>query len=194
MSVKEQKLSLPLDEADVRRLSLGDVVYLSGTIYQMRGCAHAKVVSCLERQIPLPFDLGNGVIYHAFSLVQKRGQSWQLYYAGGTLSFRMNRFLPAIIRGLGIRAVVGKAGGGVGGEVLQAMRECGCVHLSQIGGCPAFYRRQISDCFHVYWEDLGNEMVLELKVDDFGPLVVSADTAGRQLYRPGSYVTQEMYR
>lgn len=79
-------------------------------------------------------------------------------------------------------------------NVVEAMREHACVHLVQVGGTPAFHRKLIEDKIKVYWEDLGLERVIEYKFKNFGPLVVSVDTTGRQIFKEESFKAQELHK
>lgn len=191
--VKEIELRTPLRAEDVRGLKVGDVVYLSGVAHQMRRVAHARACEYLDEGRELPFDLTNGVVYHAWSAIQESGERWMVRYVGGTLSMRMSRYLPALLKTYDIHAIVGKAGAPVSEDAKQAMREVGCVHLGQISGCAA-YRPCFADEARVYWEDLGDERVAALTLNRLGPLVVCIDAAGNEIYKAGSYVIPNFYR
>ena len=122
-----KKLTTPLGEAEVRGLGLGDIVYLSGRIFTARTAFHVLV---LERGIVPPLDFGlYNVMAHCGPVMKKdEAGRWVAVHAGGTTSNRLERFGPAIIRALGLRAVIGK--GTMGEGSAMAMRELGCVHLT----------------------------------------------------------------
>lgn len=191
---RQWHLEAPLDEATVRALRVNDVVYLSGPAVQMRGPACARALEYLGGERELPFSARDGILYHAYSATEFREGRWQLHYVGPTLSFRMDKFLAGLLRGVGFRTVIGKAGGGLSAATAQVMRELGCVHLVQIGGTPAYHRSRIDDRIHIFWEDLETERGVEYLFREFGPLVVSVDTEGGTLFREGSYVPQELYK
>ncbi len=190
--MREIELRIPLTLEDVRDLHVGDVVYLSGVVHQMRRVAHARIAEYLEQGRALPFDLANGAIYHAWGAIEPSGGRWLVRYMGATLSMRMSRHLPVVLKRFDIHAVIGKAGASVSPEAKAAMREVGCVHLGQISGCAA-YRGCIADEVGVYWEDLGREKIAAITLDRLGPLVVCIDVHGNEIYRPGSYTVPRFY-
>lgn len=58
-------LSTPLKEEDVRRLKVGDVVYLSGHIFTARDMAHFRIQSLLKEGGSLPKDFAGAAVFHA---------------------------------------------------------------------------------------------------------------------------------
>ena len=59
----KKQLSAPFSEADIRELSAGDQVYLSGTVYTGRDAAHKRLVNMLDNGEKLPVDLNGQAIY-----------------------------------------------------------------------------------------------------------------------------------
>ncbi|MEM2225864.1 MAG: FumA C-terminus/TtdB family hydratase beta subunit [Candidatus Bathyarchaeia archaeon] len=177
---KEVRLETPLSEGDARALRVGDVVYLTGTIYQIRLGGHLKALECAEKGQRLPFDLEGSVIYHAFSSIVRTNAEWRLNYIGATTSALLNKYEPSLIRRFKVRGIIGK--GGMDGATLEAMKEVGCVYLAQVGGASALYTSRIERVQAAYWEELGAERVFALKVRDFGPLHVGMDSHGNSLY------------
>lgn len=177
---KEVKLKTPLSEGDARALRVGDVVYLTGTIYQIRLGGHLKALECAEKGQRPPFDLEGSVIYHAFSSITRTDSEWRLNYIGATTSALLNKYEPSLIRRFKVRGIIGK--GGMDGATLKAMGEIGCVYLAQVGGASALYTSRVEGVQAAYWEDLGAEKVFALKVKDFGPLHVGMDAHGNSLY------------
>ncbi len=179
MDKMQKILKTPLTENDVRKLTAGEIVYLSGRVYTARDKAHARILECLNSGKKPPFDLGGGVIFHAGPLV-KKDKNWQMVAIGPTTSFRMNGPTPEIIEKLGIRAIIGK--GGMCPKSQAAMRNK-CVYLSMTGGCAATGAKSVEKIAGVWWPDLGTaEAVWGLDVKKLGPLVVSMDARGRNLY------------
>ncbi|MEM2082696.1 MAG: FumA C-terminus/TtdB family hydratase beta subunit [Candidatus Bathyarchaeia archaeon] len=177
---KEVRLETPLNEGDARALRVGDVVYLTGTIYQIRLGGHLKALECAEKGQRPPFDLEGSVIYHAFSSIVRTDAEWRLNYIGATTSALLNKYEPPLIRKFKVRGIVGK--GGMDGATLEAMKEVGCVYLAQVGGASALYTSRIERVQAAHWEELGAERVFALKVKDFGPLHVGMDAHGNSLY------------
>mgnify|MGYP000999233987 FL=1 len=54
------KLKTPLSEDQTGKLRIGDIVYVSGTIYTARDSAHKRMV-----EEGAPVDLKDAVIFHA---------------------------------------------------------------------------------------------------------------------------------
>lgn len=179
---KEFNLNLPITESQVRELKVGDIVYLNGIIVQMRSPAHARAAEYFEEGRELPFNLSDGAVLHGFSCNKKEEGSWQLCYLGPTLSYRMSKYAPALILKGNVRVFIGKAGDGMSEETSEAMQQFGCVHLSQGGGVTAYNTSQIVRLIDVYWEDLAPDHVFAYEVKGMGPLIVTMDTFGQNLY------------
>ncbi len=177
----EFTLSLPISGKDVRKLKVGDVVYLTGVLVTARDRAHHRILRFLSEGKKLPVRMEEGVIYHCGPLARKEGSGWKIVSAGPTTSERVDAFLPQIIRALRVRAVVGK--GGVRRKTAEAMREMRCVYLAFPGGCGALAAQRVKGVKRIYWSDLGlPEALWVLEVEDFGPLFVGIDTKGKNRY------------
>jgi fumarate hydratase subunit beta len=178
--VAEYRLRTPLSESDVRRLRVGDIVYLTGVIYTARDAAHRRIVEYLKENKPLPFDLRGGVIYHCGPVVAKRGDQWIVLAGGPTTSTRMELYEYEAIEKLGVRMVIGK--GGMGKRTAEACARYGAVYATYTGGAGVLAAQSIKRVLDVYWLDLGiPEAVWVFEVEDFGPLVVAIDSTGRNL-------------
>lgn len=172
------KLKIPLSRKDTEKLKVGDMVYLSGVIYTARDSAHKKMV-----EEGSPVDLEGAVIFHAGPIINtdvNDANKYQLVAIGPTTSTRMNSYQPHLIDE-GVKAVIGK--GGMDDKTGEALQRNGAVFLSAVGGCAALYVRLVKNIIKVHWIDLGvPEAVWELEVKDFGPLFVTMDSHGGNLY------------
>ena len=56
-------LTPPLSDAEVENLNIGDLVYITGTIYTARDAAHKRLIALLDAGKKLPVDLSDQVIY-----------------------------------------------------------------------------------------------------------------------------------
>jgi L(+)-tartrate dehydratase beta subunit len=92
----------------------------------------------------------------------------------------MERFSPLLIAQCGVRGIIGK--GGLLEGSTRAMAEHGACYLSIVGGSAALETTQIEEIEEVHWEDLLPECLWKFRVKDFGPLLVSIDSHGRNLY------------
>jgi fumarate hydratase class I len=173
---REVVLTAPLTEAQVRSLKVGDMLLLNGRMFTGRDSVHAY----LMKNNP-PADLNGGVIYHCGPVAVKDGDAWKMNAAGPTTSIREEPYQADVIRKFGVRAVIGK--GGMGAKTLEALKECGAVYLSAIGGAAQFYARCIERVDGVSLLEFGvPEAMWHLHVKDF-PVIVTMDAHGNSLHK-----------
>lgn len=178
----EKLLVTPLTEDQIRSLNIGDVVYLSGHLYTSRDMGHLRMRELIEKGEPLPKDLRGSVIFHAgpVALMQKDG-SWVLRAVGPTTSIRMEAHADLVGK-LGVRAIIGK--GGMEKDTERCCQEYGYVYLQAAPGCAAKLASGIRKICDVNWIELGvPEAMWDFEADHFGPLVVSMDAKGNNIYR-----------
>jgi fumarate hydratase subunit beta len=176
----EYHLKTPITRADAERLVIGDVVHLTGEMITARDKAHIRMAEYFAAGKPLPFRLEGAVVFHGAPIVKESGGRWEIVAIGPTTSARMNTLEPAVIRH-GARLIAGK--GGMDAGVLEALCECGSAYLSMTGGAAVLGARMVKAVRGVEWEDLGlAEAVWILDVADFGPLTVTMDAHGGDLY------------
>lgn len=180
-----KRLTTPLKEEIVRDLNLGDIVYITGTIYTARDETHLKL---LEEGSPV--DLEGSVIFHCGPIVRKKDEVWEIVAAGPTTSSRMNSLEPETIKRFKIRGIIGK--GGMDTGTLKAMEGYGCVYLAITGGAALLAANAVTKVETVYWLDLGMpEAMWVFCVKDFGPLVVAMDAKGESIYANIDKMVQE---
>ncbi len=172
-----KKLQPPLSEADVRALKAGDEVAVSGVVYTARDMAHKKLCEAIDAGQKMPFELAGAVIYFVGPSPSRPGKV--IGAAGPTTSSRMDTFSPKLIA-RGLRAMIGK--GYRGGEVRDALKKYGAVHLSAIGGAGALLSKYIVSAEVIAYDDLGTEAVRKLEVVDF-PAIVAYDCYGNSVYK-----------
>ena len=173
---REIALSTPLTEEQVRGLTVGDVVLLSGRMYTGRDAVHSHLV----KHDP-PVDLRGAALYHCGPVAVKDGDGWRINAAGPTTSIREEPYQGEVIKRYGVRAVVGK--GGMGAKTLAALKEHGAVYLSAIGGAAQFYSRTIERVDGVSLLEFGTpEAMWHLMVRDF-PAIVTMDAHGNSLHK-----------
>ncbi|KAF5086711.1 FumA C-terminus/TtdB family hydratase beta subunit [Methanobacterium aggregans] len=169
------KLETPLSTHETKKLQVGDTVYLSGKIFTARDSAHKRIV-----EEGAPVNLKGEVIFHAGPIIRKLDDHYEMVAVGPTTSTRMNPYEPQVIR-MGIGAIVGK--GGMDEATSKALQETGTAYLTAVGGCAALYVKSVKKIRSVNWLDLGvPEAMWELEVHEFGPLIVTMDSQGRNLY------------
>jgi fumarate hydratase subunit beta len=175
-------LQLPLSEADVRRLQLGDMVYLSGELVMTAGLpTHQRILEHINAGKPLPIELLNGTLLQFGSYSTEEQGRLKVVYMNPTTSTRFNPLMPTIIRSQQLRAVGGK--GGLDATCAQAMRETGCVYLSFPGGGCTLFSQAIREVVAVAWSDLiVHYRLVKLRVENLGPGTVGIDAHGNSLY------------
>jgi L(+)-tartrate dehydratase beta subunit len=177
--VNTVRLATPLDRAALSGLRAGDIAYLSGRIVTVRDDAHYRR---LRQGVPLPLSLEGLAIFHAGPIMKKiDGERWQAVSIGPTTSMRMESAEAEFLAATGTRLVVGK--GGMGAKTAAACRDYGAAHAVFPGGCAVLAASQVEEVEAVHWLDLGMpEALWALRVRDFGPLIVSIDTLGNNLF------------
>ena len=173
-------LTLPLNERDVKKLKMGQVLSVSGPMVTGRDELHIRALERAKEGGEIPKALTGATLYHCGPIMQKKGDGWVVLAAGPTTSARMNKLEADFIKKFKIRAVIGK--GGMSREVADAMKECGCVYLAATGGTAVTLADE-SRCTGVEWEDLGMAEAMWLfESNNFGPLVVAIDAKGNSIY------------
>ncbi|NLF18016.1 MAG: hypothetical protein GX595_12325 [Lentisphaerae bacterium] len=172
-----RRLTLPLDEAAVRAVSVGDLVTLTGVLCTGRDAVHHY----LAAGGACPVDLRGGVIYHCGPVVIRDGAGWRVTAAGPTTSIREEPYMAALIERHGLRGIIGK--GGMGEATRLACRRHGCLYLHAVGGAAQVLADAIREVRGVHFlERFGApEAIWELRVEDF-PAVVTMDAHGQSLH------------
>ncbi len=182
MGVAEYRLETPIPEEEARKLRVGDVVYISGTIVTARDAAHRRVLEFVEKGEKLPIDLRGLAIYHCGPVIKKIGEEWRAFGGGPTTSTRMEIFEAEFIEKTGIRAVIGK--GGMGEKTAEAMKRFGAFYATFPGGASVLAIKAVKKVKDVFWLDLGMpEAMWVLEVENFGPLLVAIDSCGENLHK-----------
>ena len=179
----ERSLTLPIDEAAVRELRVGDILFLTGRVFTARDEAHRAMLEAHERGEGLPFVPEEMALFHCGPIVRSNGDVWKVIAAGPTTSDRMEIFEDRLLEAFAPRVLIGK--GGMGDRTLAALEKVGAIYAHYTGGAGALAARQIERVEDVHWlEKLGMpEAVWILEVREFGPLLVTMDSRGESLYK-----------
>ncbi len=177
----EYRLKTPISEEEIRKLKIGDIIYLTGTVYTARDAAHRRALQLLNSGQRLPVDFRGMALYHLGPIVRKVGDRWEVVSAGPTTSARMEMYEAEFIEKTGVRIIIGK--GGMGSKTAEACKKFGAVYAIFTGGAGALGAKAIEEVERVEWLDLGMpEALWVLRVKDFGPLTVTIDAEGRNFY------------
>ena len=177
-----RELRLPLAEADVRSLKVGDQVCLTGPVTMTIGLpTHQRMAGLLERGEALPLDLAGGAFVHLSSFNRETAAGHEALYLNPTTSTRYNDLMPTIISKSGVRVVGGK--GGLSAPSVAALREAGCVYLSFLGGGCTLLSHAIRGVASVHWNEYISQFRLTtLDVERLAPAVVAIDANGNSIY------------
>jgi L(+)-tartrate dehydratase beta subunit len=176
-------LDMPVSEAQVRALHVGDSVVLEGTLYGIRD---ATLIALFDRGRTTRFDLAGHALLHTAPNVRKVEVSTEhpAGYAplciGTTTSQRLERFTRVLMQRYGARVIIGK--GGMGPDTLQAFRDLGGAYLAVVGGAAALETTWIDGIEDVDLDDLHPESLWRFRIRNFGPLMVAMDSHGGSLY------------
>ena len=94
---------------------------------------------------------------------------------------RMEKFEREFIRDTGVKIIVGK--GGMGPNTEAGCRDHKALHCVWPGGCAVLAASKVEEVEEHHWEELGMpESIWVMRVKDFGPMIVSIDTKGENLF------------
>ncbi|HRF36179.1 MAG TPA: Fe-S-containing hydro-lyase [Clostridia bacterium] len=170
------RLNTPLTREDTAKLTAGDYVYLSGTIYTARDAAHARMSETLDKGESLPVDWKNNIVYYLGPTPARPGKV--IGSAGPTTASRMDKYAPRLLD-MGMIGMIGK--GKRTKEVLDAVVRNGGVYFAAVGGAGALLSKCIKSAEVVAYDDLGTEAIRKLEVENL-PVIVVADCKGNNLY------------
>ena len=172
-------LTTPIGAEDLADIKIGDVIYLSGHIVTCRDVPHRRVV---QEGRELPLDIRGGAILHAGPIIRKTGEkSFEMVSVGPTTSMRMEKFEREFIAKTGVRLIVGK--GGMGEGTMSGCKEFGAIHCVFPAGCAVVAATQVEQIESADWAELGMpETLWKCRVKEFGPLIVSIDAHGNNLF------------
>ena len=172
-------LTTPIAPEDLADIKIGDVIYLTGHIVTCRDVPHRRVV---QEGRELPLDIRGGAILHAGPIIRKTGEkSFEMVSVGPTTSMRMEKFEREFIAKTGVRLIVGK--GGMGEGTMSGCKEFGAIHCVFPAGCAVVAATQVEEIESADWMELGMpETLWKCRVKEFGPLIVSIDAHGNNLF------------
>lgn len=175
---------MPVAEAQVRALRVGDSVTLNGALYGIRDRTQIEM---FDRGRTTRFDLRGHAVIHTAPNVRRVEASiatpagYEPICVGTTTSARMERFTRPLMAQYGVRMIIGK--GGLGEDSQTAFQDLGGVYLAIIGGTAALETTWIEAIEDVDLDDVNPESLWKFRVRNFGPLLVGMDSQGDSLFR-----------
>lgn len=172
-------LVTPVTAEDLADIRIGDIVYLSGSLTTCRDVAHRRVV---EEGREMPVDVRGNAILHAGPIIRPlEDDRFEMVSVGPTTSMRMEKFEYEFVKTTGVRVIVGK--GGMKEQTAAACREFGCIHTVIPAGNAVVAAVAVEEIVQAEWRDLGMpETLWNCRVKEFGPLIVSIDSRGRNYF------------
>lgn len=179
--MEKKILTTPIRPEDLKDIRIGDVIYLTGYITTCRDVAHRRVV---EEGKTLPVDVRDGAILHAGPIVRpsaKKKGSYEMVSVGPTTSMRMEKFELEFVEQTGVRLIVGK--GGMREKTQEACEKWKAIYCVFPAGNAVVAAMEVEEIVDVNWMDLGMpETLWTCRVKEFGPLIVSIDIHGGNLF------------
>ena len=188
LTIKDGKkiLTTPVSAEDLKDIHIGDVVYLNGDLTTCRDVAHRRLV---EEGRPLPVDVKDAAIFHAGPIIRPlEDDKFEMVSVGPTTSMRMEKFEYEFVQKSGVRVIVGK--GGMGPNTERACKEFGAIHCGfTLPVTPLWLPPRWRRSSRLQWRDLGMpETLWHCHVNEFGPLIVSIDAEGRNLFEENKVI------
>lgn len=178
-------LTTPIRSEDLEDIKVGDIIYLTGHIVTCRDVAHRRLI---EQKRELPVNLEGGAIFHAGPIIKDLGNdNFQMISIGPTTSMRMEKFEKEFIEQTGVKLIVGK--GGMGPNTEAGCKDHKALHVVFPAGCAVVAACQVEEVEAAHWRDLGMpETLWVCRVKEFGPLIVSIDTHGNNLFEQNKII------
>lgn len=186
--MEKKIIKTPIRTEDLEGIKTGDIIYLDGYLVTCRDVAHRRLI---EAGRPLPVDLNGLAIFHAGPIVKDHGDDrFEMISVGPTTSMRMEKFEKEFIEQTGVKVIIGK--GGMGPNTEAGCREQKAIHCVFPAGCAVLAATQVEEIERAEWRDLGMpETLWVCRVKEFGPLIVSIDTEGNNMFEANKIIFNE---
>lgn len=181
-------LITPISEEDLKDIKIGDIVYLTGSLTTCRDVAHRRLV---EGHRELPVNVRNNAIFHAGPIIRPlENDKFEMVSVGPTTSMRMEKFEKEFVEKTGVKVIIGK--GGMGPNTEYACKNYKAIHCVFPAGNAVVAATEVEEIVKAEWRDLGMpETLWNCRVKEFGPLIVSIDTQGNNLFEKNKIIFNE---
>lgn len=175
----EYHLTSPLTDEDVKKLKLGDTVYLSGECFTCRSRLQKYI---FDEGNVLPFDTKDrNILIHNGPIVVKEDGKWRLVSFMPTSSIRFEKWGAKSVSEWGLKMIVGKTT--MGEKTAQMMKEKKCVHVSPRSVSPNLWIDSIEVQDVYLYDELGRiEAAWFFKMNELGPFIVDIDAEGNNFF------------
>ena len=181
-------LTTPISAEDLKDIHIGDIVYLNGSMTTCRDVAHRRLV---EEGRELPVDVRDAAIFHAGPIIRPlENDKFEMVSVGPTTSMRMEKFEKEFVEQTGVKVIIGK--GGMGPNTEYACKNFKAIHCVFPAGNAVVAAMEVEEIVDAQWRDLCMpENLCHCRVKDFGSLIVSIDTEGRNLFEENKVLFNE---
>ena len=149
--------------------------------------AHRRLI---EDKRELPVDLNGKAIFHAGPIArpsETAASGYEMVSIGPTTSMRMEKFEKEFVEQTGVRVIVGK--GGMGPNTEYACKNYKAIHCVFPAGCAVVAATEVQEIVAHHWDKLGMpETLWCCDVKEFGLLIVSIDSEGRNLFEENKVI------
>lgn len=172
-------LKSPLTDEDVKKLKLGDTVYISGECFTCRSRLQKYI---FDEGHKLPFSTeGRNILIHNGPIIVKENGKWRLVSFMPTSSIRFEKWGAKSVKEWNLKMIVGKTT--MGKETAKMMKEMKCVHVSPRSVSPNLWIDSIEVQDVYLYDELGRiEAAWFFKLDNIGPFVVDIDCEGNNYF------------
>lgn len=172
-------LQIPLSNEDVNELKLGDLIYVSGSIFTCRSRLHKYIFD--EKNV-LPFaTVDRNVLVHAGPVIIKENDMWKLVAFTPTSSLRFEKWGALAVRDWGLKVIIGKTT--MGRETAREMEQCCCVHACPLSVSSNLWLDAIEIEDVYLFDELGSiEAAWQMKVNRLGPFLIDIDCRGKNYF------------
>lgn len=175
----EYHLKSPLTDEDVKKLKLGDTVYISGECFTCRSRLQKYI---FDEDNVLPFDTKDrNILIHNGPIVVKENGKWRLVSFMPTSSIRFEKWGAKSVSEWNLKMIVGKTT--MGKKTAEMMKEKKCVHVSPRSVSPNLWIDSIEVQDVYLYDELGRiEAAWFFKLNDLGPFIVDIDAEGNNYF------------
>ena len=174
------ELTTPFNPEEIKKLRVGDLVYVSGKAFTCRSRLHRWVFD--EGHESPAAAMERDLLIHVGPIVLREDGKYELVSFMPTSSIRFEKWGARAVDEWGLRMIVGKTT--MGEETMEMMKRKKCVHVSPQCVSPNAWVDSIRIDDVELFDELGTiEATWRMTVDELGPFVVDIDCEGNNLYK-----------
>ena len=172
-------LTSPLSDDDVKKLKIGDTVYISGKAFTCRSRLQKYI---FDEKNTLPFKTDDrNILIHNGPIVVKENGEWRLVSFMPTSSIRFEKWGAKSVDEWGLKMIVGKTT--MGKDTAEMMKKKKCVHVSPRSVSPNLWIDSIKIEDVYLYDELGRiEAAWFFEMNDLGPFIVDIDSEGNNFF------------